>query len=535
MSSSQSLDPENWRRVQDLFHRALEQSANRRDAFLAESCGGNEALRREVASLLASHERAADFIEGPAGTETIESAQAGGEALVGRQVGHYRIDRVLGEGGMGVVYLAEDVRLGRTVALKALAPKFTGDAARRERLRREARAAAALTHPGIATVYALEEIDGQIFIAGEYVPGETLREELGRGPLGAVRTIETALGVARALAAAHDRGIVHRDLKPENVVRATSGDVKILDFGLARFRDSPASLAHLTDHGVILGTPAYMSPEQIRGTPTDGRSDLFALGIVLYELVAGEHPFAGSDPASTIARILESEPARLAGLPPATRWNATVLGELEDVIMTCLRKLPEQRYGSAHDLIAALERARLAVTGTLNAPRVPTTSVTAGPKHDARWWWQFHQATAAFAYLLLLIPLWMARTTLGGRWGLFLFAAGLVAAMVAAVLRLHLWFLVRLNTFDWARRPDPTRVWLRAADAVFAAVLLTAGIAVPALTTNNVLGLVLIASAVAISLAFAIIEPATARAAFGLGSDWGQTGVRPGSDPGQTP
>ena len=537
MSSSQSPDPENWRRVQDLFHRALEQPADRRDSFVAESCGGDEALRREVASLLASHERAADFIEGPAGTETtLDSAPGGGEALVGLQIGHYRIDRVLGEGGMGVVYLAEDVRLGRTVALKALAPKFTGDAARRERLRREARAAAALTHPGIATVYALEEIDGQIFIAGEYVPGETLREELGRGPLGAVRTIETALGVARALAAAHDRGIVHRDLKPENIVRATSGDVKILDFGLARFRDSPASLAHLTDHGVILGTPAYMSPEQIRGTATDGRSDLFALGIVLYELVAGEHPFAGSDPASTIARILESEPARLAGLPPATRWNATVLGELEDVVMTCLRKLPEQRYGSAHDLIEALERARLAVAGSLSAPRVTPTPAAASTKHDARWWWQFHQAAAAFAYLLLLIPLWMARTTLDGRSGLVLFAAGLVAAMVAAVLRLHLMFLARLDLVAEQSYPGSTRRSIRVADVAFAAVLLIGGIAVPAFTTNNPLGLVLIASAVAISLAFAIIEPATARAAFGVrpGSDRGQTRVRRGSDQGQT-
>jgi serine/threonine protein kinase len=517
VNASRPLDPDDWRRVNDLFHRALEQPADRRAAFLAESCGGDEALRQEVASLLASHERAGDFIESPVGeSATLGSGLAGGEAaLVGQQVGQYRIERVLGEGGMGVVYLAEDVRLGRTVALKALAPKFTGDAARRERLRREARAAAGLTHPGIATVYALEEIDGQIFIAGEYVPGETLREELGRGPLGALRTLETALGVARALAAAHDRGIVHRDLKPENIVRTPSGDVKILDFGLARFRDSPAALAHLTDDGVILGTPAYMSPEQIRGTATDGRSDLFALGIVLYELVSGQHPFAGSDPASTIARILETEPARLADLPPAARWNATALGELEDVVMSCLRKLPDQRYGSAHDLIEALERARLAVTGTRSEPRIPAKPAAVGTKHDARWWWQFHQATAALTDLLLLIPLWLARTTLGGRSGLFLFAAGLVAAMVAAVLRLHLWFLVRLDTIDWTRRPDPTRVWLRSADVIFAMVLLIAGIAVPALTTNNVLGLVLIASAVAVALAFAIIEPATARAAFG--------------------
>ena len=361
MNASRPLDTEDWRRINDLFHRALEEAPERRAAFLDESCGGDEALRQEVASLLEAHARAADFIEAPAQTLTDLDADptGAGAALVGSQIGQYRIERVLGEGGMGVVYLAEDVRLGRTVALKALAPRYTGDAARRERLRREARAAASLTHPGIATVYALEEFDGQIFIAGEYVPGETLREELARGPLSAMRSLETALGVARALAAAHDRGIVHRDLKPENIVRTGSGDVKILDFGLARFRDPPPSLAHLTDDGMILGTPAYMSPEQIRGTAVDGRSDLFSLGIVLYELVAGQHPFAGSDPASTIARILEAEPARLGDLPPAARWNPAVLGALEDVVTTCLRKVPDQRFRSAHDLIEALEHARL--------------------------------------------------------------------------------------------------------------------------------------------------------------------------------
>ena len=518
MSSSNPagpLDSDAWRRINDLFHRALEQPPDRRDAFLADSCAGDEALRREVASLLASHARAADFIEEPAQTVTsLDAGQYGADAaLVGNQIGQYRIERVLGEGGMGVVYLAEDVRLGRTVALKALAPKFTGDAARRERLRREARAAASLSHPGIATVYALEEFDGQIFIAGEYVPGETLREELSRGPLSAMRTLETALGLARALAAAHDRGIVHRDLKPENIVRTGSGDVKILDFGLARFRDTPKSLAHLTDDGMILGTPAYMSPEQIRGTAVDGRSDLFSLGIVLYELVAGQHPFAGSDPASTIARILESEPARLVDLPPAAHWNPTVLGELEDVLTTCLRKLPDQRYRSAHTLIEALERARLTMSGVVSGPRA-APKAAAELESQARWWWQFHQAMAASAYLGLLIPLWMARSTLGDRIGLGLFAMGLISAIVAAVLRLHLWFLDRLDAIR-SRPHDTPRLWVRIADVVFAATLLIAGIALPGLTTSTALGLVLIASAVAVFLAFAIIEPATASAAFG--------------------
>ena len=513
MTESRPLTSEDWRRINDLFHRALELPDGRRAAFLEESCGGDAALRDEVASLLASHGRAGDFIEEPAQT-AIDAGVVPGpdETLIGRQIGHYRIERVLGEGGMGVVYLAEDVRLGRTVALKALAPRYTGDPARRERLRREARAAAALTHPGIATVYALEEFEGQMFIAGEYVPGETLREELARGPLSALRTIETALGVSRALSAAHDRGIVHRDLKPENIVRTGSGEVKILDFGLARFRDSPAALAHLTDDGMILGTPAYMSPEQIRGTTVDGRSDLFSLGIVVYELVSGTHPFAGADPASTIARILEAEPARLLDLPPATHWNHAVLGELEAAITTCLRKLPEQRFRSAHDLVEVLDRARAVLAGTVSGSR-PQPRPATPTVHDAHWWWQFHQAAAACAYIGLLIPLWMARTALGGRLGLALFVVGLTAAIVAIVLRLHLWFLVRLDSGEWRR--SPSRRLIRAGDVGIVAALLFGGIAVPALTTNNVLGLVLIASAVAVFLAFAIIEPATARAAFG--------------------
>ena len=201
---------------------------------------------------------------------------------VPERIGHYLIRGVLGEGGMGVVYLAEDSRLGRTVALKAVAPQYVGDPARRERLRREARAAASLQHPGIATVFALEEIDDHLYIAGEYVPGETLRDELARGPLTPARAVETMLAIARALAVAHERGVIHRDLKPENLMRTPAGDMKILDFGLARVHDPVSTDATLSAEGSVLGTPAYMSPEQIRGKTVDGRADLFALGVVLY-------------------------------------------------------------------------------------------------------------------------------------------------------------------------------------------------------------------------------------------------------------
>jgi serine/threonine protein kinase len=502
--------PEDWRRINDVFHRALEEPADGREAFIREACAGRPDLQAEVATLLAAHDRSGQFIE-PAGGVAAAALDApvpvdGG--LAGQTIGHYRIRGVIGEGGMGVVYLADDVRLGRSVALKAVSPRFTGDPARRDRLEREARAAAALTHPGIATVYALEEFDGQVFIAGEYVPGETLREELGRGPVAPARAVDTAVGIARALAAAHDRGVVHRDLKPENLIRTPAGDVKILDFGLARIRDVPPALARLTDDGTFLGTPAYMSPEQIRGEAIDGRSDLFSLGIVLFELLSGVHPFAGRDPASTIARILEAEPPRLSQAAAAGASDLHLLGELESIVRTCLRKSPEARYPSAHELAAALARAR----DHLADPRPIELTPPAAPSSSASWWWQFHQGAVCVAYPLLLVALWIARGQLAGRTGRLLFLTGLTAAIAAVVLRLHLWFVHRVHPDDWTRQHDDAARWVRIADGVFVAALVAGGLG--ALDASGELAAVLVGSAAGVFISAFVIEPATARAAM---------------------
>jgi serine/threonine protein kinase len=233
------------------------------------------------------------------------------DPLVGRRVGHYEIERVLGAGGMGIVYLARDTKLGRTVALKSLPAEFAHDPRRRERLSHEARAAAALTHPGIATVYALEEIDDRLFIATEHVVGQTLREQLSGGPLSPADAMQIAADVARALAAAHRGGVIHRDLKPENVMRSDSGAVKILDFGLAR-QTGPAlppagtmaaTAAARTDPGTVLGTVGYMSPEQVRGEVADHRSDIFSLGAVLYEMLTGRPPFEGGTVLAILRKI----------------------------------------------------------------------------------------------------------------------------------------------------------------------------------------------------------------------------------------
>jgi serine/threonine protein kinase len=507
------VDPSDWSRVNDLFHRALGEPPARRVAFLAEACAGAPAIRAEVQSLLDAHDRASDFIEAPP-AEAVAAREDSG-ALAGRQIGQYRVLRVLGRGGMGVVYLAEDTRLGRTVALKSVAPRFTADEGRRERLRREARAAASLSHAGIATVYALEEFGAQLYIASEYVPGGTLRDELTRGPLSVSRAIETTLSLARALAAAHDRGIVHRDLKPENVVRTPAGDLKILDFGLARFRDAAEPLAPLTDDGTALGTPAYMSPEQARGRPVDFRSDIFSLGIILYELVAGVNPFAGQTTASTIVNILEAAPSSLIDHRPDLAGSG--LDWIEQVARTCLRKDPDERYRSTHALVRALEEARDAVaTNAIAVHRTPSgqgaLATPSAEVTDPQWWWQFHQAAATIVYGSLLVPVWFARKWTGGVAGPLLFLAALVAVIVAGTLRLHLWFIFRSAASEWRTQRERSAGWIRLADVGFVAVLV--GCAGFVLESHGDVAILLVGVAVAVLLSATVIEPATTRAAF---------------------
>lgn len=254
-------------RIETVFGGALEQTPAERASFVSASCVGRPDLAREVLSLLDAHDRAGDFLSHPPVLEPAADSVDEPGARVGCTIGSYHVLAELGRGGMGVVYLAEDTRLGRQVALKALPSGRALDPTARARLHREARAAAKLAHPGIATVYALEEIDGELFLASEYVRGQTLRAELDAGPVDDHRVVDTALQIARALAAAHSAGVIHRDLKPENVMRTGDGSIKVLDFGLARIGLPEAD--SLTREGALLGTPAYMSPEQIRGDALD--------------------------------------------------------------------------------------------------------------------------------------------------------------------------------------------------------------------------------------------------------------------------
>jgi len=537
------VDPERWQRVNEIFHAALERDAEARGAFLDAACGSDAALRREVDSLLQSHAEADDFIETPAyeaGAELLHGTPGAGlspaaEALIGQRLGPYSIEASLGYGGMGVVYLAEDTRLDRKVAIKALAEHLGCDERSRERLRREAKAAAALSHSGIATVFALEEFDDRLYIVYEYAEGPTLREEMDDGPLSGARLLDTALAMGRALEAAHGLGIVHRDLKPENVVRTPDGGIKILDFGLASFQESPLARrdsqdndVRLTLPGMLLGTPSYMAPEQLKGRDVDFRADLFSFGVLLYEMASGIHPFEGDDPASTIARILEVEPRDLS------EQARVELPDIEPVLGRLLHKLPEDRYHSTSALVADLERIaggvspavpaerpgsaeRSASSPTVSsAPAESTPGAAAAPRHDAFWWWRFHQFALAVVYGAAFYGLWWAKewTSAGNNAlvGAVLFYAGVVPVIGAGSLRIHLAFAARYYPEELPRQRRRSAPWIRRAELIYAPMLL--GSAAFIASSHPFVAALMVAAAVGIVVFSLMIEPTTTRAAF---------------------
>ena len=347
--------PDRWQHVEQLYHDALARDEGERAAFLRHACDGDKALQREVESLLAYASGAQAFMNAPA----IEVAAAFIESermntpLVGRRLGPYEIGSMLGAGGMGEVYRAHDSKLGRDVALKMLLWELGDEPERRTRLVREARAAASLNHPNICTIHEVGEADGHAFIAMEVVEGKPLSSRLAEGPLPPEEVLRYGLQLADALAHAHDRGVVHRDLKSANVMVTPEGRVKVLDFGLAK-RVSGAALAEvttlshatLTQPGAILGTLPYMAPEQLRAQPADARSDVWALGIILYEMAAGARPFAGHTGFELSSAIIHETPP-----PLPTR----VAAPLQAVIGRCLEKEPARRYQRASEVRAALE------------------------------------------------------------------------------------------------------------------------------------------------------------------------------------
>ncbi|PYS63090.1 MAG: hypothetical protein DMF76_07450, partial [Acidobacteria bacterium] len=358
------MTPERWQQVEEVLQAALDRSPHERESFLNEACPDDEELRQDASSLVDAYDEAGDFIEEPAIAHDAHVLLSNHEQNnIGREIGPYRIVERLGAGGMGEVYLAQDRRLDRPVALKILPAYFVSDEARLRRFQREARAASALNHPNILTIHEVGEADRVHFITTEFIDGQTLRELIAEEHLSLPEVLEIAIQIAEALTAAHAAGIVHRDIKPENVMRRRGGLVKILDFGIAKLLEQPSSdsseIATIakaeTETGVVLGTVGYMSPEQARALPVDERTDIWSLGVVLYEMLAYRAPFFGATRMDTMVSILERAPAPLFQFANSAQ---PFVSELQRVVSKALRKEIDERYQTAPEMLADLKKVR---------------------------------------------------------------------------------------------------------------------------------------------------------------------------------
>ena len=485
---------DHWRRVRDLFEGALEQPPERLDAWLDREAVGDPQIRADVRSLLDHHQRTGSFLADPLGNRM---ADLMGESRVlqpGDRLGSYTIVRELGRGGMGRVYLATDATLGRNVAIKALPPELTFDTSHRDRLRREARAAAALTHPGICTVYALEEFDGDLYIAAEFVDGTTLRYQLdsGRRP-SAAEVTRVAGELAAALTHAHEHGIVHRDLKPDNVMMTSDGRVKILDFGLARLSTPDAVVGPITQPGTIFGTPAYMAPEQLQGQTVDARADVFAFGVLLYEYVTGVHPFAAATPLGVAGRILESEATPIAERRP------DISAAVAAVVERCLEKAPADRFESGAGIVRALQRGH----------RAPGRVAHGSGSRRLAWWWRAHQFVAIGLYFIASVLCWQIKEWQPG-FTTAIFVAVAVASTVAGVFRGHLVFTERMNDPRLSIELRRASLVTLLMDVLIGLELATAGMLLA--PSRPVPAVLTIALGVGIALVRLVMEPSTTAA-----------------------
>jgi serine/threonine protein kinase len=352
------MTPERYQRIGELFDEALERLPEERAAYLEQACGVDVELRDQVEKLLANHIESGEFLSRPAiDVAAAMLAQNQAPFAPGKLLGHYRIISLLGTGGMGEVYLAEDGRLRRKVALKVLPEIIARDKDRLRRFEQEAFAASALNHPNILTIYEFGAEGETHYLASEYIDGETLRDHLQRGPLPLDNALDIAVQTAQALCAAHEAKIIHRDIKPENVMIRRDGLVKVLDFGLAKLLEQPpldaeadTRIQGLTQAGMIVGTVAYMSPEQGRGATVDARTDIFSLGVVLYEMLTHRHPFIGETMSHTMVAILEKEP------PPLGEGVKDAPVELEQILKCAIAKKLDDRYKSVQLMLADLKQ-----------------------------------------------------------------------------------------------------------------------------------------------------------------------------------
>ncbi len=391
-----------WEQVEKLCQAALELEENQRAAFLKKACAGDEELRREVESLLRFDQRGERFIEQPAVELAAKMiAQEKPESLIGQQLGSYQILSLLGAGGMGVVYKARDTRLNRTVAIKVLPADRVSDPERKRRFIQEARAASALNHPNIITLYDIGSESGIDFIVMEYVAGKTLDQRIPRKGMRLNEALKVAIQMADALAKAHSAGIIHRDLKPTNVMVTDDGLVKVLDFGLAKLTEvsdsnegTTRTLQSLTEEGMIIGTLSYMSPEQAEGKKVDARSDIFSFGAVLYEMTTGQRAFQGDSKMSTLAAILNKNPKSVIEI------NTALPRELGRIISHCLRKDPARRFQHMDDLKVELEELK----EESDSGKLAETPAAVRPARR-RWVW----GGAALVLGVIAVAVWLFR------------------------------------------------------------------------------------------------------------------------------
>jgi eukaryotic-like serine/threonine-protein kinase len=353
------MNAERWQKVKNIFDKAVELAPAERKVFIDEACESDDGLRSDVEGLLESFDDSESFLERPAAAEVASVIVEPKDLEAGKSFGRYKIIELLGAGGMGEVYLAEDSTLGRRVAIKILNEKFAKNESNLKRFTQEAKAASGLNHPNILVIHEIGEHDDTNYIVSEFIEGKTLRDSFEDAPLRLSEMLDTAIQIAGALAAAHAAGIVHRDVKPENIMVRPDGYAKILDFGLAKLVEQKAVgledatvQQNQTAKGVILGTVNYMSPEQAKGEPVDERTDIFSFGVVLYEIVAGRTPFGGASMSETFANLINIEPQ------PLSRFAANVPDELVRIVSKTLRKDKEERYQTMRDLLADLKTLR---------------------------------------------------------------------------------------------------------------------------------------------------------------------------------
>jgi serine/threonine protein kinase/formylglycine-generating enzyme required for sulfatase activity/dienelactone hydrolase len=443
------MKPESWNQIEKIYHAALERPPQERAVFLDEACTGDEELRREVAALLDYDDSDSNFIETPAlkvaaralaaqsparpdlsgdGAEATAGADLTIDSLQpGEMICNFRVLRKIGQGGMGEVYLAEDTRLGRKVALKVLAPDMVSHAQARSRFLREARLAATLDHSNICTIHEVGESAGRYFIAMQYVEGKTLKKVIDGRPLSIDSLLSISLQVADALALAHSQGIIHRDIKSNNIIITSRGQAKILDFGLAKLleKEEGATDPDLTQTGMPLGTPSYMSPEQARGERADHRSDIFSFGVVLYEMATGRTPFKGKSQAETMNAVINQPHT------PVVELNNETPLELSKIVDRILLKEPVDRYQSIEEAAGELRQVAQEIGAITSSAPDGVIVPYVQPRRLAGFWHrgEGHKASAR-RWALIAIPI-------------------LVVAVIAALLY---W---RNSNMEWARDSIP--------------------------------------------------------------------------------